>query len=462
MPDSSARPYFHFFNAVHYLITKVSPISSTFLLYNIREQQVRKVLLLQVSIHLHWYQIPDMQPRRSRTRRVQPSISDVSDEEEVLYPRYVGAAHSDKTTGDKVSAWMHHSLNISVPIPKHPTDFARFHSSPSSSTQQLLRHTSSTNAPPVQDLLFYQDDLQIRRSPYAAYSQEGWPAPTTAAAGHISYPETLSTGQLSHPCRPSIPTNRSNTQWEVANASEYGRWERGSDDLKDSPSMKDVRSPILSPISSQHRNNSGQLSPSWTPFFQRPSSQSMQMPPANSALSSTSPTYQSTFSANYQTRSPVGSPTHNGEANIHLAPPPKHYRSSSVPSTAPRSGSASAIRSSRPLTGSYTTGTSPNPIFPPLPFSPRIGSPRLGSPRLRRGYWNRRGDHLTTDGYIVYAPLALAYPAELATYPPEEEGYQNDEGAWCAWVMRPELPESLPRMGRAPEAPYESVSGFFC
>jgi hypothetical protein len=60
----------------------------------------------------------------------------------------------------------------------------------------------------------------------------------------------------------------------------------------------------------------------------------------------------------------------------------------------------------------------------------------------------------------VYAPRALAYPAELAAYPPEEEGYKNDEGAWCARVVRPELPESLAGMGRAPEVPCESVSGF--
>ncbi|KAF8198585.1 hypothetical protein BJ912DRAFT_30614 [Pholiota molesta] len=77
------------------------------------------------------------------------------------------------------------------------------------------------------------------------------------------------------------------------------------------------------------------------------------------------------------------------------------------------------------------------------------------TPRVRRGYWNRRGDHLTPEGYIVYAPLNMAYPAELVAYPSEEEGYRNHDGVLCQWAERPELLESLPRRGRAPERPYD-------
>ena len=59
------------------------------------------------------------------------------------------------------------------------------------------------------------------------------------------------------------------------------------------------------------------------------------------------------------------------------------------------------------------------------------------------------------------APVHLAFPEELATYPPAHEGYQDDRGAWCCWVARPELRESFLREGRRAERPYESVSFFF-
>jgi hypothetical protein len=61
----------------------------------------------------------------------------------------------------------------------------------------------------------------------------------------------------------------------------------------------------------------------------------------------------------------------------------------------------------------------------------------------------------------VYAPLNMAYPTELVAYPSEEEGYRNHDGVLCQWAERPELLESLPRRGRAPERPYDGVSGSF-
>ncbi|KAF8198580.1 hypothetical protein BJ912DRAFT_951993 [Pholiota molesta] len=60
------------------------------------------------------------------------------------------------------------------------------------------------------------------------------------------------------------------------------------------------------------------------------------------------------------------------------------------------------------------------------------------------------------DGHIVYAPLALAYPMELTEYPLEEDGYQNEEGAFIQYAERPELSASLSLKGRAPEKPYET------
>lgn len=76
---------------------------------------------------------------------------------------------------------------------------------------------------------------------------------------------------------------------------------------------------------------------------------------------------------------------------------------------------------------------------------------------MRRGFWNRRGDHLTSDGYVVYAPAAVAYPSELAGYPDEKVGYQDHEGMFTAFLARPELPQSLPRSGMEPDYPYEAV-----
>ena len=79
---------------------------------------------------------------------------------------------------------------------------------------------------------------------------------------------------------------------------------------------------------------------------------------------------------------------------------------------------------------------------------------------VRRGYWNRRGDHLTPHGYIVFPPPSMQYPGELRTYPFENEGYQDHHGQFIAYVRRPELPQSLPKHGNPPERPYESVCFF--
>jgi len=79
---------------------------------------------------------------------------------------------------------------------------------------------------------------------------------------------------------------------------------------------------------------------------------------------------------------------------------------------------------------------------------------------VRRGYWNRRGDHLTPDGYVVFPPPRMQYPEELRMYPFENEGYQDHNGQFIAYVRRPELPQSLPKYRNPPERPYKSVCFF--
>ena len=80
---------------------------------------------------------------------------------------------------------------------------------------------------------------------------------------------------------------------------------------------------------------------------------------------------------------------------------------------------------------------------------------------VRRGYWNRRGDHLTPEGYLVFPPKSMQYPDDLKTYPFENEGYRDHDGSFTAYRKRPELPQSLRKGGNPPERPYESVGFFF-
>ncbi|KAK0446057.1 uncharacterized protein EV420DRAFT_1648284 [Desarmillaria tabescens] len=105
-----------------------------------------------------------------------------------------------------------------------------------------------------------------------------------------------------------------------------------------------------------------------------------------------------------------------------------------------------------------------NPLpEPPREFQYSLPPPRQKTPpktykrKVRMGFWNRRGDHLTPDGHIVYAPPHLSHPAELKDYPRTKDGFMNHEGAFMKqspnWT---ELQDSLPRFGRSPVRPYES------
>ncbi|KAJ2915129.1 hypothetical protein MD484_g5285, partial [Candolleomyces efflorescens] len=138
---------------------------------------------------------------------------------------------------------------------------------------------------------------------------------------------------------------------------------------------------------------------------------------------------------------------------------------------------------------SNSGGTTPNAsssTSTPNHTGPGLNVPSSGPPpkrQVRKGYWNKRGDHLTQQGYVVYAPPKLAYPVDLANYPLDPEsvpperlesllasqnsgspskptdgervGYMNEHGNFAPWIKRPELPESLPRHGREAEMPYE-------
>ncbi|KAF5346380.1 hypothetical protein D9756_011400 [Leucocoprinus leucothites] len=88
--------------------------------------------------------------------------------------------------------------------------------------------------------------------------------------------------------------------------------------------------------------------------------------------------------------------------------------------------------------------------------SPSSPSPPKSSPsksskghKRRKGFWNRRGDHVTAEGYIVYAPGHLVYPKDLDDYPDGKDGgYKNENGMKAMWAPRPEF---------SPPGGYESI-----
>lgn len=118
------------------------------------------------------------------------------------------------------------------------------------------------------------------------------------------------------------------------------------------------------------------------------------------------------------------------------------------------------------LTPYNNNSRSSNPLPPPPMERPNLAAsappPQSPEPvhytrRVRKGFWNRRGDHLTPNLYVVYAPENRAYPAELQHYPSETDGYKDQYGTFMPYLAeRPELPASLPYHGRPPAQPYDS------
>lgn len=141
------------------------------------------------------------------------------------------------------------------------------------------------------------------------------------------------------------------------------------------------------------------------------------------------------------------------------------YTSASQPSSAhtshkqqPSSYSSGAHHhhSSSSATAAYTSASSAYSSAPtPQPTNRSPGR------RVRKGYWNRRGDHLVYDQNrwcIVYAPRELANPSELSHYPAPTEGFMDHHGNKAKYDPSvPELPESLPLHGEPPKRPYQEV-----
>ncbi|KAF8189979.1 hypothetical protein K438DRAFT_2018907 [Mycena galopus ATCC 62051] len=158
-------------------------------------------------------------------------------------------------------------------------------------------------------------------------------------------------------------------------------------------------------------------------------------------------------------RSPQRSPNHDAQ------PQRRSRHTSPGPSLTSRHTSPGPSLTVTPPAPLALTPPRPNPLpDPPQEVSRHAGitlpvqrTPPLSyRVRLRKGMWNRRGDHLTVDSYVVYAPADRAYPLELRDYPAVLEGYRDHMGMNVPYLAeRPELPESLPRFGQPPLQPYE-------
>ncbi|KAH7882820.1 hypothetical protein F5I97DRAFT_135327 [Phlebopus sp. FC_14] len=167
---------------------------------------------------------------------------------------------------------------------------------------------------------------------------------------------------------------------------------------------------------------------------------------------------------------PLQAPPSSDEESPEPSPRPRSRRSPYAqrisPQPSPRHHdprpSPYASRHSPP---SYSTRRE-NPLPPPPVERPNLAAsqppvqeppPATYSRKVRMGLWNKRGDHLTPNSYVVYAPEDCAYPEELRDYPNEMEGYKDQFDTFVPWLReRPELPASLPCRGRPPIQPYDS------
>ena len=155
--------------------------------------------------------------------------------------------------------------------------------------------------------------------------------------------------------------------------------------------------------------------------------------------------------------------TYSGHSSGHSARSSGHYGAYPGAHTPQGRSPASSTHTHRSSSSSNPLPTPPQERRDPgfsLP-PPQMPKPPRGTYRgtVRYGFWNRRGDYLTTDKYVVYAPPDRANPPELERYPSPTEGYRDHFGNFIKYdAKRQELPESLPRQGNLPLLPYDKVS----
>lgn len=314
--------------------------------------------------------------------------------------------------------------------------------------------------PPPQPSAYSAPPLMPSRSASAVLAPAPGPAPTherrartssasAAAAPHTppSYatPPHSASASASAYAQAQYAAERTAPQSASASASAYAQAQYAAERTvpHSAPAHTQVQAPYGAPHTPPHSvpAQGPYGAPHTPPHSARPSYNT----PTHSHSTPTRPTHAHAHST----------PTH--PAHAHTVPAPTQAYPSHAQPLAYPAQNQNQTHPTRDQAQAHPNPVHPSPPYP-TPLSPAL--PRR-PPRVRRGYWNRRGDHLTPTGFLVYAPQHLAFPDELATYPPPHEGYQDDRGAWCRWVARPELRESLPREGRPAEKPYESVRFLF-
>ncbi|KAH9835147.1 uncharacterized protein C8Q71DRAFT_710393 [Rhodofomes roseus] len=150
-------------------------------------------------------------------------------------------------------------------------------------------------------------------------------------------------------------------------------------------------------------------------------------------------------------RSRGPSPSRSSRATQNPLPRPP------MPSNYPALSSASAYSSAsatQPAATTYQSNSQPSSTST-YPSSGRT------TRTVRKGFWNKRGDHLVYDQNrwcMVYAPRNSANPPELANYPLPVDGFMDHHGQKVKYDPNvPELPESLPLHGEPPKRPYKEV-----
>ncbi|KAH9933915.1 uncharacterized protein B0H18DRAFT_982749 [Fomitopsis serialis] len=171
--------------------------------------------------------------------------------------------------------------------------------------------------------------------------------------------------------------------------------------------------------------------------------------PAASYTSSSQPAR--TSSAYPSGTQPASTRSSNTQPSSHYSSPPRS--SSAYASHKPSASYSSSAHTSSAYNSASTAHAAS--AYPPAPAAPSPGhSP--GTRKVRKGYWNRRGDHLVYD-----QNRDMANPPELAHHPSPIDGFMDHHGQKVKYDPNvPELPESLPLHGEPPKRPYKEVCIF--
>ena len=303
---------------------------------------------------------------------------------------------------------------------------------------------------------------------------------------------------IPEPARPPIPVSRQNSMPVVPSDPRHAdaHTRRSSSTIPNMPQFAEEPGAMLSPLIGTVSESSDSSASASTVLASR-SPPPLFIPPRYGRSPSPSPRHRRSHPVSRSSSSSPSSDSSDSDdgspRRIYRSPSGSRSQRSAFSRHSGNSGnSGSSARSSGNYGGAYAMPPGPPPHTPqgrspassththrssassnPLPTPPQerrdpgfsLPPPQQRKPppgtyyrTLRYGFWNRRGDHLTNDMYVVYAPPDRANPHELEKYPPPTEGYMDHYGTFIKYdATRRELPESLPREGRPPRFPYEKV-----